>query len=62
MGKAWVLPSFKQILINASDEFVRSTDKGKNKARTALINRVTEEIREVVQDTTDKLPDDLEKV
>jgi len=62
MGKAWVLPSFKQILINASDEFVRSTDKGKNKARTALINRVAEEIREVVQDTTDKLPDDLEKV
>ena len=62
MGKAWVLPSFKQILINASDEFVRSTDKGKNKARTAIINRVAEEIREVVQDTTDKLPDDLEKV
>ena len=62
MGKAWVLPSFKQILINASDEFVRSTDKGKNKARTALINRVAEEICEVVQDTTDKLPDDLEKV
>ena len=62
MGKAWVLPSFKQILINASDEFVRSTDKGKNKARTALINRVAQEIREVVQDTTDKLPDDLEKV
>ena len=41
----WVLPSFKQILIDASDEYVANTDKSKDKPRTALIARVADEIR-----------------
>lgn len=58
----WVLPSFKQILIDASDEYVANTDKTKGKPRTVLIERVAEEIRQAVDGTNDKLPDDLHKV
>jgi hypothetical protein len=58
----WVLPSFKQILIDASDEYVANTDKSKDKPRTALIARVADDIRQAVDGTNDKLPDDLHKV
>ena len=58
----WVLPSFKQILIDASDEYVANTDKSKDKPRTALIARVAEEIRQAIDGTNDKLPEDLHKV
>jgi hypothetical protein len=61
-NNTWVLPSFKQILIDASDEYMKNTDKEKGKPRTALIARVADEIRQVVDDTNDKLPDDLHKV
>lgn len=58
----WVLPSFKQILINASDEYVANTDKSKDNPRTVLIARVADEIRQAVNGSNDKLPDDLHKV
>ena len=58
----WVLPSFKQILIDASDEYVANTDKIKGKPRTVLIDRVAEEIHQAVDGTNDKLPNDLHKV
>jgi hypothetical protein len=62
MGKTWVLPSFKQILIDSCEEFMHATDKVKDKPRTALITRVADEIRQAVIDTDATLPDDLEKV
>jgi hypothetical protein len=62
MGIPWVLPSFKHILVDASAEFLRTTDKKKGKQRTAFIDRVTEEIRQAVADTNDPLPIDLTKV
>jgi hypothetical protein len=58
----WVLPSFKQILIDASDKYVAHTDKLKGKPRTALIERVAEEICQAVDGTNDKLPNNLHKV
>jgi hypothetical protein len=62
MGRAWVLPSFKHILIDSCQEYLNSTNKGKEKTRSALITRVSGEIRHAVEGTTDKLPEDLEKV
>jgi hypothetical protein len=62
MGKTWVLPSFKNILIDASQEFLNSTDKGKDKARTALVMRIAGEVREAVATSGDPLPEELEKV
>jgi hypothetical protein len=62
MGKPWVLPSFKNILVDAADEFISSTDKGKDKKRSALITRIAEEVRQATEETPDALPEDLEKV
>ena len=62
MGKTWVLPSFKNILIDSCQEYVNTTDKGKEKTRSTLIARVAGEVREVVEGTSDTVPDDLEKV
>jgi hypothetical protein len=62
MGKPWVLPSFKQILIDSSNEYVNTTDKGRDKARTTLISRVAAEIRNTIDGTVQTVPTDLEKV
>src|ERR1700733_6798828 len=62
MGKPWVLPSFKQILIDSSNEYVNTTDKGRDKARTTLISRVAAEIRNTIDGTVETVPTDLEKV
>ena len=62
MGRTWVQPSFKNILIDACQEYLNTTDKGKEKLRSALITRVAEEIRLVVAGTADTLPEDTEKV
>jgi len=62
MGKAWVLPSFKNILIDTCQEFLQSTDKSKEKTRSSLITRVAGEVCQVIEGTTDTLPEDLEKV
>jgi hypothetical protein len=62
MGRTWVLPAFKHILIEASQEFMDATDKAKGKPRTALVNRVADEIRHAVNGTDATLPDELEKV
>lgn len=62
MGKPWVLPSFKQILIDSSAEYLTTSNKEKAKDRTIFINRIVEEIRQAVVGTNDTLPDDLPKV
>lgn len=62
MGKTWVLPSFKQILIDSCQEFMNVTDKAKDKPRTALVTRVADQIRQAVNGTDATLPEDLEKV
>lgn len=62
MGKTWVLRAFKQILIDSSEEYMNTTDKVKDKPRTALVTRVADEIRQVVDGTDTRLPDELEKV
>lgn len=62
MGKPWVLPSFKQILIDSSAEYLRTNNRKKDKARTTFIQRVVSDIRKAVEGTNDPLPIDLDKV
>ena len=62
MGKTWVLPSFKQILIDSCQEFMNVMDKAKDKPRTALVTRVADQICQAVNRTDATLPEDLEKV
>ena len=57
-----MLPSFKQILIDSSNEYVNTTDKGRDKARTTLISRVAAEIRNTIDGTVETVPTDLRKV
>jgi hypothetical protein len=62
MGKTWFQPLFKHILVESCEEFINSSNKGKHKTRSTLINRVAEEIRQAVEGTNDTLPSELEKV
>ena len=60
MVKKWVHDSFKNILLDNCQAYLDSNDLGKHKARTQLINKVAEKIREVTPGFD--LPDDLNKV
>jgi hypothetical protein len=58
----WVLASFKQTLIDACDEYMKTTDRGTDKSRSTLITRISNEITEITSAKKEELPDDLEKV
>ena len=59
----WVHPSFRQILMNNCDEFLKSSDRGAEKTRSKLITQVAQEITDIVKEQNDvQVPDDLEKV
>ena len=60
MGKKWVRDSFKNILLDNCQAYLRSNDHGKNKARTQLINDVANKIREAA--SASDLPGELNKV
>ena len=59
----WVLPSFKNTLLSACDEYMTTNDRGSDKARSKLITRVAKDITDIVEgNENEKVPDDLEKV
>jgi hypothetical protein len=58
----WVLPSYKAILESHCDEFLESTDRGSDKARSKVITQVAKEITDDANQRNETLPDDLEKV
>jgi len=60
MGKKWVRDSFKNILLDNCQAHLDSNNHGKNKARTQLINNVTNKIREAAPGSD--LPGKLNKV
>lgn len=64
MPGPWVHSSFKHLLIESSAEYLRSSDKGKDKTRTKLSETVADQIRDVAsaQHEPIKLPDTLSKV
>ena len=57
----WVLPSFRTILVNHCDDFLNSSDRGTDKARSKLITEVAKDITDIAQQRSEKIPDDLEK-
>lgn len=64
MPRNWVKDYFKHILIESSDEYLHSSNKGGSKARTALSETVAESIREAAREQNEEaqLPNPLEKV
>ena len=59
----WVLPSFKQTLLGACDEYMTTNDRGNDKTRSKLITRVAKDITDIVEGNEgERVPDDLEKV
>ena len=58
----WVLPSFREILVGACDEYLESNDRGTNKKRSKLITRIAKDLTDIAQEKGEQLPDDLEKV
>jgi hypothetical protein len=58
----WVQQSFKNILVNACDEYVESTDHGNDKTHSKVIACILKDITNIAEQNSEKLPDDLEKV
>jgi hypothetical protein len=58
----WVLPSFREILVGACDEYLESNDRGTDKKRSKLITRIAKDLTDIAQEKGEQLPDDLEKV
>jgi len=62
MGKKWVTPSFKAILVSHCQDYLDSNDLGKDKQRTNLIWQVAGDIQESADDGQETVPPDLQKV
>jgi hypothetical protein len=60
--KLWVTPSFKEILRDNCWEYLDSNDLGKSKDRTAVVDRVAEEIARVAAKSNQRVPEMLNKV
>lgn len=58
----WVLPSFRTILVNHCNDYLNSSDRGTDKARSKLITEVAKDITDIAQQREENIPDDLEKV
>ena len=58
----WVHESFKHILVDGSDEYFDTSDRGNDKSRSKLITWVANDIAAIAQTNNQQVPDDLEKV
>lgn len=58
----WVHDSFKQLLLDSCDEYLKTNDRSTNKACSAFITQVSKDIVDITQGKNVILPDDLEKV
>src|SRR5882672_1411513 len=58
----WVLPSFKQILVDACDTYLDTNNRSNEKTWSKLITRVSKDISDIAQANNKAIPDDLEKV
>lgn len=58
----WVKDSFKHILTEACDEYLKTNDRGSEKTRSIFLDRITREIEEFQTKAKDKVPDNLRKV
>jgi hypothetical protein len=58
----WVVPSFKDILINSCDKYLDSSNSGNDKTRSTLIAGVTKDITDIADKEWVLVPNNLEKV
>ena len=58
----WVLPSFRDTLLNHCDRYLESSDRGNDKSRSKLVVQVAQAIIDIARGNGESVPDDLEKV
>jgi hypothetical protein len=58
----WVLPSFRETLLNHCDRYLETSDRGNDKSRSKLIAQVAQDITDITREKDEAVPDDLEKV
>jgi len=58
----WVAPSFKNIMVEACDDYLETSDRGNNKTCSKLIAHVAKDIVDIAQANGEALPNELEKV
>jgi hypothetical protein len=58
----WVLPCFKQVLMDHCDEYLDTSDRGSDKSQSKLITQVANNITAVGKDKKEAVLDDIEKV
>jgi len=55
------LPSFKDTLLSACDEYMRSNDCGNDKTWSMLITQISQEIAAIVHEKNERVLEELEK-
>lgn len=58
----WVHESFKQTLIDSSEAYLNSHDRGPHKDRTIKIIEVCDKVKKIAKEANVLLPSDLQKV
>ena len=58
----WAVPSFRTILLNHCDDYMKSSDRGPDKSRSKLVTQVAQGIADIAKEKHEALPNDLEKV
>lgn len=63
MNNYWVTSGgLKRILTETAQKYISTTDRGKDKARTAHLRDVEERLRAYASEQNESLPDDLQTV
>lgn len=58
----WVHDVFHNILIDSCDEYLKTSDRSTDKARSLFVTRIASDITQAAVDNNIGLPNDLEKV
>ena len=58
----WVHDAFWHILVESCDEFLQTSDRGGDKARSQFVTNIASQITVIAEVLNTVLPDDLEKV
>ena len=58
----WVHDVFRNILLDSCDEYLKTSDRGTDKARSLFVTRIASDITQAAADDNVGLLNDLEKV
>ena len=58
----WVHDTFRHILVESCDEFLQTSDRRGDKARSQFVTNIASQITVIAEGLNTVLPEDLEKV